>query len=190
MKEVLHQHKTFEKIDYSGKELSGREFDSCTFKHCNFSNSILSKNDFIDCRFEDCNLTLIKLNHSSLKNVHFINCKLMGVDFSPCNDFLLSVSFEKCILDYCAFFGKKLKKTTFRECSIKEANFTSTDLTASGFIRCDLTHSVFQQSILEKVDFSTSQHYSIDPELNKIKKASFSLHGLAGLLDKYDIVIE
>jgi len=33
-------------------------------------------------------------------------------------------------------------------------------------------------------------NYSIDPELNKIKKARFSTQGIAGLLDKYDIEIE
>jgi hypothetical protein len=33
-------------------------------------------------------------------------------------------------------------------------------------------------------------NYSIDPDLNKIKKARFSTQGIAGLLDKYDIEIE
>ncbi len=42
----------------------------------------------------------------------------------------------------------------------------------------------------EGVDFRTSFNYSIDPQLNRIKKAKFSLPGIAGLLDKYDIVID
>jgi hypothetical protein len=33
-------------------------------------------------------------------------------------------------------------------------------------------------------------HYCIDPESNKIKKARFSMYGLAGLLSKYNIVID
>ncbi|GEM_PF-5150870 len=32
--------------------------------------------------------------------------------------------------------------------------------------------------------------YSINPETNKIKKAKFSLLGIPGLLDRYDIEIE
>ncbi len=36
---------------------------------------------------------------------------------------------------------------------------------------CDLNRAVFDNSILEKADFRTSLNYSIDPELNRIKKA-------------------
>jgi len=49
--------------------------------------------------------------------------------------------------------------------------------------------TVFENTILEKVDFSTSFNYSIDPEMNKIKKAKFSLPEVIGLLNKYDIEI-
>ena len=41
----------------------------------------------------------------------------------------------------------------------------------------------------QAADFTTAHNYSIDPEINKIKKAKFSLSQLPGLLDKYDIVI-
>jgi hypothetical protein len=43
---------------------------------------------------------------------------------------------------------------------------------------------------LEKADFRTSYNYSINPEVNRIKKAKFSTAGIAGLLCKYDIEIE
>jgi hypothetical protein len=42
---------------------------------------------------------------------------------------------------------------------------------------------------LEKTDFRSSFNYSIDPEVNRIKKAKFDRAGLAGLLDKYDLEI-
>jgi hypothetical protein len=41
-----------------------------------------------------------------------------------------------------------------------------------------------------KADLSTSFNYQIDPERNKLKGARFSLHGIGGLLHKYDIKIE
>jgi fluoroquinolone resistance protein len=43
---------------------------------------------------------------------------------------------------------------------------------------------------LEKADLRTAYNYSIDPSINKIKKAKFSLPGVVGLLSKYDIEIE
>ncbi|MGI8788822.1 MAG: hypothetical protein ACR2HG_13805 [Pyrinomonadaceae bacterium] len=43
---------------------------------------------------------------------------------------------------------------------------------------------------MEKADFQTAYNYSIDPESNRIKKAQFSIPGIARLLDKYEIEIE
>ena len=55
---------------------------------------------------------------------------------------------------------------------------------------CDLTDTKFENTVIEKADFRTSFNYSIDPYLNRIKKAKFSLTNITGLLDKYDIEIE
>jgi uncharacterized protein YjbI with pentapeptide repeats len=190
MNETLHENKTFEKVDYSNKELRGREFTSCIFKSCNFEKSDISGNDFIDCSFENCNFSLAKLKQTGLKNVNFIGCKLTGVDFSPCNDFLFGVSFSSCLLDYAAFQKKKMKKTKFKDCSIKESHFTDVDLTSAIFENCDLTNTYFQANNLEKADFTSSRNFTIDPEENKMKKAKFSIGELHGLLGKYDLEIE
>jgi uncharacterized protein YjbI with pentapeptide repeats len=64
------------------------------------------------------------------------------------------------------------------------------DLNSTVFDNCDLLGAVFQNTILEKADFRTAYNYSIDPDINRVKKAKFSASGIAGLLDKYDIEIE
>ena len=58
------------------------------------------------------------------------------------------------------------------------------------FINCDFSGAVFENTILEKADLRTAINYSIDPEINRLKKAKFSMPGLIGLLDKYDIELE
>ena len=58
------------------------------------------------------------------------------------------------------------------------------------FRECDLAQAVFDQTILEKADFRTAFNYAFDPEKNRLKAANFSLSGLAGLLQKYQINIE
>jgi len=63
-------------------------------------------------------------------------------------------------------------------------------LTSSVFDNCNLLQAVFDRTILEKADLRNSYNYSIDPEINRIKKARFSILGISGLLDKYDIDIE
>jgi fluoroquinolone resistance protein len=190
MKEVLQQEKTFSNKNFSEKKITGREFDRCIFTNCDFSSCSISQSDFIDCLFDNCNFSMANLNHSGLKNCDFINSKLVGMDFSVCNDFLFSVNFKNCQLDYSTFFQKKMKKTKFIECSLKEVDFSEVELTESIFMTCDLLGAVFENTILVKADLRGALNYNIDPEQNKIKKAKFAYPGLIGLLDKYEIIIE
>jgi fluoroquinolone resistance protein len=180
----------FENINYSGKKIDSREFVDCVFDNCDFSNSNLSNIKFTDCEFHLCNLSMTNLNSTSLKTVKFFESKLVGLDFSNCNEFLFSVFFEKCNLQYASFFKRKLHNTTFKDCSLNETIFSEVDLSLSVFLNCDLINAIFEKTILSKVDFTTSYNYIIDPEKNNIKKAKFSKDGILGLLAKYDIIIE
>jgi len=49
---------------------------------------------------------------------------------------------------------------------------------------------IFDQTNLEQADFKASFSFIIDPENNRMKKARFSTSELAGLLGKYDILVE
>jgi uncharacterized protein YjbI with pentapeptide repeats len=154
-----------------------------------------------DIRFSDCKMLGLHFEDCSdfLFAVHFDKCilnlssffkqKLKKTIFKDCSDFLFAVHFEKCILNLSSFFKQKLKKTIFKECSLHEVDFTEADCSQANFDNCDLTGAKFEKTNLEKADMSTSFNYSIDPELNRIKKAKFSMDGIAGLLDKYDIEI-
>jgi Pentapeptide repeats (8 copies). len=115
---------------------------------------------------------------------------MMGLHFENCNESGLSVSFNNCNLNHSSFYHTKLKRTTFRNLKLHEVDFTECDLSSSVFDNCDLTRAIFEHTIIEKADFRTSFNYSFDPEKNRIKKARFSLAGIAGLLDKYDIEID
>jgi len=184
------ESEVFANVSYTGQKLRQIEFDSCSFQGCDFSGAELSDCDFISCRFENCNFSMTKLNGSGMKDVNFSECKLMGINFDHCSDFLFTVGFQKCVLDYSSFVQKKMKNTRFSDCSLKEVDFSSADLTMSVFHHCQLGQSVFLRTNLEKVDFRTAVNYSFDPELNRIKKAKFSYSGLPGLLGKYNIDVE
>jgi len=114
----------------------------------------------------------------------------MGINFTDCNDFLFAVKFDGCILDYASFVRKKMVKTSFTRSSLKNADFTESDLSGSVFPDSDLTDAIFYRTMLKESDFSAAMNFIIDPELNNIKKAKFSLQGVVGLLNKYDIKIE
>lgn len=190
MENLIQTHKTFEKVSFIDKKVNNREFEDCIFKNCDLSNSDFSNTIFMDCEFIDCNLSMTQLTGTSLKTVDFRNCKLLGIQFLTCTDFLFSVSFQDCVLDYSSFANKKMPKTKFNSCSMKEVSFIGTHLNNSVFENCNLDNAIFNDTQLAGVDFTTASNFKIDPEFNPMKKAKFSPQGIVGLLDKYDIKIE
>jgi len=190
MDKLIHEDKTFKNLVQPEKETRDTIFENCTFEHCDFSNGIFTLSKFIDCNFSNCNLTMAKLNNCQMSNVKFKECKLLGVNFSDCADLLFAVRFEGCVLDYCSFVRKKMPKTFFIDSSIKNVDFSECDLTKALFKNTDLLNTVFNRTILKEADFLTAINYTIDPTINTIKKAKFSLQGAIGLLYKFDIVIE
>jgi len=190
MERIYIQDKEFNKDDIGDKGLMVADFENCIFNNCDLSNADLSKRVFIDGEFISCNLSSAKLNKAAFKTVKFKECKLLGLHFEDCDDFLFEVAFENCQLNLSSFYKMKIKKIRFKNCNLSEVDFIESDLSNAIFDTCDLTGTRFENTILEKADLRTSYGYSINPELNKIKKARFSIHGIAGLLDKYDIEIE
>ena len=114
----------------------------------------------------------------------------MGVNFSECNPFLLELAFSGCNLNNCSFFNLKLKNTPFINCTLEEVDFVETDLTSAVFKECSLRGAIFENSNLQSADFRTATGFSINPEVNKLKKARFTQDGLIGLLGKYGIEVE
>ena len=102
---------------------------------------------------------------------------------------LFAVDFNNWILNLSSFCKRKLKRTNFNNSSLQEVDFTEADLTSAIIDNCDLGRAIFEDTILEKADLRTAYNYSIDPDKNRIKKARFSIPGVVGLLDKYDIEI-
>ncbi|MDD5674490.1 MAG: pentapeptide repeat-containing protein [Chitinivibrionales bacterium] len=184
------QEKSFSKIDFTQNPPAEGEYENCTFTNCDFSNTDFADRHFMDCAFEDCNLSMVKLFGTALQEVAFKKCKMLGLHFENCQAFGLSVRFEDCNLDHSSFFKTRLKKTLFKNTKLIEVDFSGCDLSGAVFDACDLTRATFENSVLEKADLRSAYNFSIDPEKNRIKKAKFSLAGIAGLLDNYDIEIE
>ena len=185
-----HFETTFEKTKDSEKKTKNEEYEDCTFMECDYSNASFNSCLFSHCTFTGCNLSMVQFSMSQLDHVEFVDCKLLGIDFSQCNDFLFSVAFENCVLDYCSFTGKKLSKTTFKNASLKEADFTGCNLSQSVFENTDLHFTTFKNTNLSGADLRSATNYQIDPETNTLRKAKFSWPALAGLLYKYDVILE
>ena len=190
MHETYIPDKTFDKEDFTQHSLVKGEYENCVFNNCNFTDSDLSEFKFIDCNFTGCNFTLAKLNKTVFRDIKFKDCKMLGLRLDTCHEFGLSFSFDNCQLSHSSFYKIKIKGTVFTNCQLQEIDLTESDLSGAVFDNCNLAKANFDNTNIEKADFRTSFNYSIDPDLNKIKKAKFSITGIAGLLDKYDIIIE
>ncbi|REE00075.1 pentapeptide repeat-containing protein [Marinoscillum furvescens] len=169
--------------------LQSGKYENCTFRNCHLEGTNLSESEFIDCEFISCDLSNTTLTNTGLKDVRFSNCKLLGLHFEDCNPFLLEVHFEKCQLDLSTFYGLKLPKTRFHQCSLREVDFTESDLSQSSFGGCDLSGATFERTNLTKADLREAEHFNINPNLNTLKKARFSRMDLAGLLTTFDLDI-
>jgi len=183
------ENETLEKIDYTTKPQLLEQFELCTFVGCDFTNVDISNSEFTECEFKNCNLSMVTVKNTAFKEVRFNNCKMLGINFSVCSEFLLQWYFEDCQLNHSSFHTINIKNTTFNKCSLTEVDFSETNATGVVFNHCDLLNATFDFTNLEKADLRTAYNYSFNPEVNKIAKAKFSLQGVVGLLDKYNISI-
>lgn len=125
-----------------------------------------------------------------MRDIKFKECKMLGLEFGNCSQFGFAVNFEDCNLTHSSFLEMKIRKTLFKNCQLHEVEFGESDLSGSMFDNCDLQNAIFENSILNKADLRTSFNYSINPEVNRLKKAKFSLSGLPGLLDQYELEVD
>lgn len=190
MNEFFIEKKVFERIDYSQKKIDKANYENCAFINCAFASTDLSDINFVECKFRNCNLSLANISNATFRDATFKDCKMLGLHFEKSNKAMFSAHFENDDLSMCSFVTLHLKKIKFLNCILRETDFTGAEMKESLFDQCDLAGTRFENTNLQKADFRTSYNYAIDPEMNRIRKAKFSMHGIAGLLQKYDIDIQ
>lgn len=183
------EDKTIKSKSFAKAVLTHHIFTACSFNGCDFSESLLYNAQFNICTFTNCNFTLAKLDGCRLHDVQFIECKIIGTEFFKCDRTFFSLSFKKCLLQYCNFSDLIMKKTSFSGSKLQECHFKNTYLNNANFNDVDLSGTIFHNCDLSMADFSSAIHYNIDPQTNKIKKAKFSLPEVIGLLRGFDITI-
>jgi fluoroquinolone resistance protein len=188
MGKLVKPSETISNINFTLQVTEREDYENCEFVNCIFSD--ISQLNFIECTFRSCNLSNCKINNCKLQDVTFVDCKLLGINFFQAKDFAFALTCERCNLDYASFDSKKLNKSRFENCKMHSVNFTMTDLSKAELVNCDLYEAIFNNTNLNGVDLTTITNFSIDPELNKLKKAKFQAQDLEKLLYKYDLIIQ
>ncbi|MEJ0030526.1 MAG: pentapeptide repeat-containing protein [Bacteroidota bacterium] len=182
-----YYQQNFEKLTILNFERA--EYERCTFVNCDLSNADFTDLKFVECEFKGCSLSLVNLAGATLNDNRFTPVRCWGLRFDQCNQFALSFSFDSCVVNDSSFYKCKLKKSSFTGTQFHHCDFVQCDLSETNFHNCDLKDAMFENTNLQKADLRTAINYSINPEINQIKKAKFSLSGLRGLLEKYDISV-
>ena len=169
-------------------DLRIQEFDGDTFIDCTFLATDARDSKMIDCTFERSALSSVKLDGAVLQS-RFVASKIEGINFFTAKRELLSLEFENCLIRYSSFAELKLKETKFTGCTLQNVDFADADLTSVDFTNCSFEDCAFRNTNLTKADFRGARGYSIDPRLNKLKKAHFDLPDVLGLLDSFNIEI-
>jgi uncharacterized protein YjbI with pentapeptide repeats len=137
----------------------------------------------------------VKVPNARFIDTAFKSCKLLGIDWTTAGDttvsrLFFSVRFNECILNYDVFFGMPLKRTKFIGCEIHEVDFREADLSEAVCTASDFAGSKFRDTNLAKADFRNATNYVIDPTVNVVKKARFSLPEAVSLLKGFDVRVE
>ena len=186
---------TFTRLTAQGQTFAEIDFTGCVFDHCALIECMWHRCSFTECRFRHCDLSLAAVPGSRFPDARFTASKLIGVDwtkagFTAITKLLLAVQFEDCLLNYASFFGLTLRRSRFVGCIAREVDFREADLTDAVCTKTDFTGSKFHHTNLTKADFREATGYAINPVVNTIARARFSLPEAVSLLSGFDVEIE
>lgn len=188
-----YNDQAFNELNLDGIQFESGEFVDCIFTACSFVETVFKKCRFVNCEFKRCDFSLSRIPGCSFINSSFGETKLIGVNWAQADwstmDLGKPVQFNKCALNHSTFIGLNLEGLQVLDCNAVNVDFREADLSHADFSGSDLSESLFIHTNLSEADFSKALNYAIDPGLNIIKKAKFSLPEAMSLLYNMDIIL-
>jgi len=120
----------FDKVDFTGEDLSSLRFLATTFKHCTFEGADITDTGFIDSDIRFCNMKVAGLRKTALPP-RFNRCVLNYVTFEGAQ--LGNTVFYDCMMDDIALGGSILDGVMFEQCLLSNASLTKSDGTLAVF---------------------------------------------------------
>lgn len=180
---------TFDGLDLAEAVIGDREFDECVFRRCSLRYAKLTDCTVTDTTFEDCELSLVDLTDTRFVDCVFVDCKLAGVDWTRVRFSRLgtSMTFRGCTLENSVLGGLDLRRWSFVDCVLRHVDFAESCLTDCDFAGSDLGGATFNQTDLKRAQLQSAFDYRIDPMINDVRGAYFSLPEAGALLRPFDI---
>lgn len=187
--EVQYADRCFVEMAQEEARCRGQDFSNCAFERCRFARAAFEECRFEACTFRECDLSVVKLPASQFIDVRFEGCKMLGVDWTVINQRIFRAAFEKCVLSDSSFARMDMRGLSLRECVAHDCDFLESNLAKVVCCKTDFAQSRFSGTNLSQADFSGAVRYRIDPTMNNVKGAIFSLPEAVSLLRGLGVVI-
>ncbi|HUV26684.1 MAG TPA: pentapeptide repeat-containing protein [Anaerolineales bacterium] len=193
LSETRYTDQEFKDLHLDGIQINSSDFVDCTFSDCSFVESGFKKCRFVNCDFKRCDLSLTRVPESIFNSTSFEDSKIIGVNWAQA-DWSISelgkpISFLKSAISHCTFIGLSLKGIQVVDCAAVDVDYREADLSRADFSGSDLSASLFMHTNLSEANLSRARNYAIDPGLNELKEAKFSLPEAMSLLYSMNITL-
>jgi uncharacterized protein YjbI with pentapeptide repeats len=168
---------------------AGSDHEAETFTGLSVISTDLSNARLIDCRFENCAFSSVKLDQAALQ-CDFAASKIEGINFFTAKRSMLRLSFDGCLIRHSSFAELKLAGIHITNCTLQNVDFADADLSKADFSNSTFEDCTFKNTNLTKADFRGARGYTIDPTLNRLRGAKFSIPEVLALLSGFGIEVE
>ena len=140
--------------NFSGKDISGWEFEDCTLVNTNYSGSSAQETSFLRSKLAFVNIsskaTILRKIFNFLTNNNFFSKNRIGIKFT------------KSTIIESDFSGSILIDSEFYQTDIIRSNYKKTISINADFVACQIRDTSFRESILAYADFSGSVLKNVD----------------------------
>lgn len=171
----------FSSVDFTTSPPEFTEAYDCIFEGCNFQEVDLGHSKFNDCEFRHCNFSVTKIANAVFRGCKFIGCKALGVNWSSAQR-IENCRFTECNMTSAVLMHRDLRNFVFEDSILVDVDFSAANMQRAQFKNCDLAGAMFRNTNLARADFSTAKNYDIDPKINILAKAKFSMPEAISLL--------
>ncbi|MEM8628838.1 MAG: pentapeptide repeat-containing protein [Chlamydiota bacterium] len=185
----IWEHQTWNQDILPTEQFAGQEFFACTFSGLPLIETDFQGTHFSECSFASCDLHMLQMKRCRLQDVLFTDCKIVGVPFFLCERRFFTPQFQSCVLIGCNFSHLSMRGISFCKSKVHECSFLEADLTRANLQETDFAGSLFHHTNLAKADFKGARNYAINPQVNVVKKARFSLPDALCLLESFEVDI-
>ncbi len=140
--------------NFSGKDISGWEFEDCTLVNTNYSGSNAQETSFLRSKLAFVNIsskaTILRKIFNFLTNNNFFSKNRIGIKFT------------KSTIIESDFSGSILIDSEFYKTDIIRSNFENTISINADLVACQIIGTSFRKSIMAYADFSYSTLKNVD----------------------------